>query len=63
METKAFCRKRLESSEGGIGKHERHDLMVYECNEITSSLWMEWQASDFVFTSAQRLVSVCFRCI
>jgi hypothetical protein len=54
METKAFCRKRSDSSEGGNGKHERHDSMAYECNEITSSLWMEWQAYDFVSTPAQR---------
>jgi len=33
------------------GKHERHDLMVYDCNETTSPLWRQRQTHDFVFPS------------
>lgn len=38
---KVLAGKGLYNGEGTTGKHERHGLMVYECNEMISSLWSQ----------------------
>jgi hypothetical protein len=41
--------KRLDNSEGRAGKHKRHDLMVYECNESLRFEWNGRHLSLYVF--------------
>jgi hypothetical protein len=51
METMVFLfsGKRLDNSEERAGKHERHDLMVHECNESLRNEWNGRHLSLYVF--------------
>jgi hypothetical protein len=44
-----FSGKRLDNSEGRAGKHERHDLMVHECNESLRFEWNDRHMSLYLF--------------